>query len=133
MAELHRQFEEAGGTTAFYSRVVGGAMAGPLKRLVRESWQAVGQGGQACRTCCLAPSELLLCLAIAALQCTAITSSAKPHAQRVQDANSSEEIELSASMVVNAAGLHAQVSLFAGRAVPAVALPCCCFHCAIRI
>lgn len=35
MAELHRQFEEAGGTTALYSRVVGGAVAGPLKRLVR--------------------------------------------------------------------------------------------------
>lgn len=61
MAELHRQFEEAGGTTALHSRVQGGSVAAPLKRL------------------------------------------------RVRDANSAEEVELTAGAVVNAAGLHAQV------------------------
>ncbi|KAL4431018.1 hypothetical protein ABPG75_006274 [Micractinium tetrahymenae] len=33
MAELHRQFEEAGGTTAFHARVEGGSVGGPVKRL----------------------------------------------------------------------------------------------------
>ena len=45
MAELHRQFEEAGGTTAFFSRVVGGSMVGPLKRLVRGGRREPGCGG----------------------------------------------------------------------------------------
>ncbi|PRW58233.1 FAD-dependent oxidoreductase [Chlorella sorokiniana] len=75
MAELHRQFEEAGGTTAFYSRVVGGAVAGPLKRV------------------------------------------------RVQDANSGEETELTAGMVVNAAGLHAQAVAADLDGLPAGTIP----------
>lgn len=33
MAELHRQFEEAGGTTAFHARVLCGSVGGPVKRL----------------------------------------------------------------------------------------------------
>jgi hypothetical protein len=33
MAELHRQFEEAGGSTAFYSRVEGGSVGGAVQRL----------------------------------------------------------------------------------------------------
>lgn len=33
MAELHRQFEEAGGTTAFHARVLRGSVGGPAKRL----------------------------------------------------------------------------------------------------
>lgn len=64
MTELHRQFEEAGGTTALYSRVEGGAVAstpGGLTRLI------------------------------------------------VRDANSGEGMELTAKLVVNAAGLYAQV------------------------
>lgn len=66
MAELHDQFEAAGGTTAFYSRVDSGVVAGAglpagLKRLA------------------------------------------------VRDVNSGEATELTAGLVVNAAGLHAQV------------------------
>ncbi|KAL4426847.1 hypothetical protein ABPG77_006633 [Micractinium sp. CCAP 211/92] len=34
MAELHRQFEEAGGTTAFHARVLRGSVGGPVKRLL---------------------------------------------------------------------------------------------------
>jgi hypothetical protein len=33
MAELHRQFEAAGGTTALHSRVEGGSVGAPLQRL----------------------------------------------------------------------------------------------------
>lgn len=68
MAELHRQFEAAGGTTAFYSRVEGGAVGspGPLRLAVR-------------------------------------------------DVNSGEAVELTAGLVVNAAGLHAQVRCGAWR------------------
>lgn len=40
--------------------------------------------------------------------------------QQVQDANSGEETEVTAGMVVNAAGLHAQVGRFAGHATAVV-------------
>jgi hypothetical protein len=40
MAELHRQFEEAGGTTALHSRVVGGSVANPVKELMVQDVQS---------------------------------------------------------------------------------------------
>ena len=78
-----------------------------------------GPADGALETCLLRMPQQLVAHAGAGAALNHCSTGAIPALQVVQDANTGEETELTASMVVNAAGLHAQVRRLRSPAAPA--------------